>query len=46
MSIFLIALSVLMVAGGLSAIIYSVMLYRKMKYDKKNEGKNTFQINK
>lgn len=46
MSIFLIALSVLMVAGGLSAIIYSVMLYRKMKNDKKNDSENIYQINK
>ena len=46
MSIFLIVLSVLMVAGGLSAIIYSVMLYRKMKYDKKNDSENFYQMNK
>jgi hypothetical protein len=36
----------MMVSAGLVAIVYSLMIYRKMKFEKKKENKNPFHINK
>jgi len=46
MNIFLLILSILMIAGGLSAIVYSLMIHRKMKFEKKKEKKDPFHTDK